>query len=154
MRPQRLLPLLLAALLPAALVQACHIEDHTPAGSRRDESAIREVVSGYLKDLNERDWGSARQRFTTGAEVDYAHSTVTLDQFLADMRKTADSLPARRQLLRLDLRQAGDLAAGWAAYRLGGGDAIAMSHFVLRRTPEGWRITHLSVARLPVGLEL
>ena len=40
----------------------------------------------------------------------------------------------RRQLLRLDLRQVGDLAAGWGAYRLGSGAAVAMSHFVLRRT--------------------
>ncbi|HTO73798.1 MAG TPA: nuclear transport factor 2 family protein [Gemmatimonadales bacterium] len=154
MRPLRPFCFLLAALLPVAVLQACHIEDHTPAGSRRDETAIRDAVSGYLKDLNQRNWASARQRFTAGAEVDYAHRTVSLDQFLADMRKLADSLPARRQLLRLDLRQAGDLAAGWAAYRLGTGDVVAMNHFVLRRTPDGWRITHLSVARLPAGLEL
>lgn len=149
MRPLR--PL---ALLLVALTSGCHIEDHTPAGSRRDETAIRDVVSGYLQDINARDWGSARQRFTAGAAVDYAHSSVSLDQFLSDLRKLPDSLPARRQLLRLDLRQVGDLAAGWGAYRLGTGDAIAMSHFVLRRTADGWRIAHLSVARVPAGQEL
>ncbi len=58
-----------------------------------------------------------------------------------------------RQLLRLDLRQVGDLAAGWGAYRLGPGPSVAMSHFVLRKTPDGWRIAHLSVARLQPGLE-
>jgi len=141
-------------LLLLASLAGCHIEDHTPAGSRRDETAIREVVAGYLEDLNARDWVSARQRFTAGAAVDYAHSSVTLDQFLADMRKLADSLPARRQLLRLDLRQVGDLAAAWGAYRLGSGDGLAVSHFVLRRTADGWRIAHLSVARLPAGQEL
>jgi ketosteroid isomerase-like protein len=149
MRPLRSL-----VFLAVGLCTACHIEDHTPAGSRRDESAIREVVSGYFEDINARDWASARQRFTAGAAVDYAHRTVSLDQFLLDMRKLTDSLPSRRQLLRLDLRQVGDLAAGWGAYRLGSGDAMAMSHFVLRRTPDGWRIAHLSVARLPVGQEL
>ena len=142
------------AALVLALAAACHIEDHTPAGSRRDESAIREVIAGYLQDLNQHDWSSARARFTPGARVDYAHSTITLDQFLEDMRRLGDSMPPRRQLLRLDLRQAGDLAAAWGAYRLGSGDSVAMSHFVLRRTPEGWRIAHLSVARLPAGLEL
>jgi hypothetical protein len=142
------------AALVLALSAACHIEDHTPAGSRRDESAIREVIAGYLQDLNQQDWDSARARFTQGARVDYAHSSVTLDQFLGDMRRMGDSISPRRQLLRLDLRQVGDLAAAWGAYRLGSGDSVAMSHFVLRRTPEGWRIAHLSVARLPAGQEL
>lgn len=142
------------AALVLALSAACHIEDHTPAGSRRDETAIREVVAGYLRDLNDRDWSSVRARFTQGARVDYAHSSVTLDQFLADMRQLTDSIPPHRQLLRLDLRQVGDLAAGWGVYRLGIGDAVAMSHFVLRRTPDGWRIAHLSVARVPAGQEL
>lgn len=143
----------LAAALLVALLSACHIEDHTPAGSRQDESAIRDVISGYITDVNQHNWSAARARFAPMASVDYAHNAVSLDQFFADMHRQSDTTVVRRQLLRLDLRQVGDLAAGWGAYRLGTGDVIAMSHFVLRKTGDGWRIAHLSVARLPAGID-
>ncbi|MEO8031633.1 MAG: hypothetical protein ABJC74_03030 [Gemmatimonadota bacterium] len=146
-------PSRLAAALAVVLLAACHIEDHTPAGSRQDETAIREVVARYIGDVNQRDWVAARSRFIPTASVEYAHASVSLDRFLLDMRRQSDSLSTRRELLRLDLRQVGDMAAGWGAYRLGPGEAIAMSHFVLRRTPEGWRIAHLAVARLPAGVD-
>jgi hypothetical protein len=143
----------IATALALLLLAACHIEDHTPAGSRLDETAIREVIAGYLGDVNQHDWTAARARFIPTASVDYAHNAVSLDQFLLDMHRQADTSPSRRQLIRLDVRQVGDLAAGWGAYRMGTGDVIAMSHFVLRRTPDGWRIAHLAVARLPAGVE-
>ena len=146
-------PSRIAAAFALLLLAACHIEDHTPAGSRQDETAIHEVIAGYLGDVNQRDWTAARGRFIPSASVDYAHTAVSLDQFLIDLHRQADSLPTRRQLLRLDVRQVGDLAAGWGAYRMGSGDQIAMSHFVLRRTAFGWRIAHLTVARLPAGID-
>jgi hypothetical protein len=143
----------IAGLAMLGSLAACRIEDHTPAGSRSDESAIRAVVAGYIRAINARDWAAARAAFLPGTTVDYAHATVPLDQFLKDLGQVADSDGAGRQLLRLDLRQVGDLAAGWGAYRLGPDAAVAMSHFVLRKTPDGWRISHLSVARLQSGLD-
>jgi hypothetical protein len=143
----------IAGLAMLGLLAACRIEDHTPAGSRSDESDIRAVVAGYIRAINVGDWAAARAAFLPGSTVDYAHETVPLDQFLQDLGQAADSNGDGRQLLRLDLRQVGDLAAGWGAYRLGSGTVVAMSHFVLRKTPDGWRISHLSVARLQSGLE-
>ena len=140
-------------LAAVALLAACRIEDHTPAGSRSDENAIRAVVADYIRAINAGDWPAARAAFLPGTTVDYAHATVSLDQFFRDLGQAADSIGSGRQLLRLDLRQVGDLAAGWGAYRLGPRGTVAMSHFVLRRTPEGWRIAHLSVARLQAGLD-
>jgi ketosteroid isomerase-like protein len=143
----------LLCLAALALLAACRIEDHTPAGSRSDESAIRAVVAGYISAINARDWSGARAAFLPGTTVDYAHATVTLDDFFKDLAESTDSSGRGRQLLRLDLRQVGDLAAGWGAYRLGAGSAVAMNHFVLRKTAVGWRIAHLSVARLQPGLD-
>ena len=143
----------IAGLATLGLLAACRIEDHTPAGSRSDESAIRAVVADYIRAINARDWTAARADFLPGTTVDYSHATVSLDQFFNDLGHVADSDGTGRQLLRLDLRQVGDLAAGWGAYRMGPGASVAMNHFVLRKTPDGWRIAHLSVARLQPGLE-
>lgn len=143
----------LLGMVALCLLAACRIEDHTPAGSRSDESAIRAMVAGYISAINSRDWAAARAAFLPGTTVDYAHATVTLDEFLRDLAESTDSSGQGRQLLRLDLRQVGDLAAGWGAYRLGSGPGVAMTHFVLRKTVVGWRIAHLSVARLQPGLD-
>jgi hypothetical protein len=60
-----------AALL---VLPACHFEDHTPAGSRRDEAQIREVVVEFYRGLAAMDWGHVRNFFAPGATVSFASS--------------------------------------------------------------------------------
>ena len=53
----RCVRLLLAALcLGATAGRACRIEDHTPAGTRRDEDAVQEIVARYAPRPERRDW--------------------------------------------------------------------------------------------------
>jgi len=83
----------IAGLATLGLLVACRIEDHTPAGSRSDESAIRAVVADYIRAINGRDWTAARADFLPGTTVDYSHETVSLDQFFKDLSQVADGEP-------------------------------------------------------------
>jgi hypothetical protein len=68
-----------------------------------------------------------------------------------------DPSPGELRVVRMDLRQEGDLAAAWVTTRLGGeggperGDVL--EHFVLRRGEGSWRIVNVAVAsgRTPAG---
>ena len=54
---------LLLALWLGATAAACRIEDRTPAGTRRDEDAVQELVARYARRLSSRDWDKVRALF-------------------------------------------------------------------------------------------
>lgn len=142
---------------------ACHIEDRTPAGSRRDDAAIQAVLAEYHRDLAARDWrraGDLAWRGATYAGVAAAgaggpvNRVVPLDSALAELAHQVDAVDPETfdvRILRTDVRQEGDLAAAWVATRRRvhhGGRVTEeewVEHFVLRRIAGGWRI--LNVAR-------
>ena len=53
--------LLVAACVGAAA--GCRIEDHTPAGTRRDEVAVQDLLARYTRGLDRRDWDRVRSLF-------------------------------------------------------------------------------------------
>ena len=58
-----------ALCLGLLLAAGCHIEDHTPTGSRRDEEAVQSLVARYARTLSERDWSGARALFWADAST-------------------------------------------------------------------------------------
>ncbi|HEX6614873.1 MAG TPA: nuclear transport factor 2 family protein [Gemmatimonadales bacterium] len=150
-----------AFCLGILLAVGCHIEDHTPSGSRRDEEAVQSLVSRYARTLSERDWSGARALFWPDATYSSplvlvtanGHQAVPVDLALGVLARRTDGLEPGRfdvRVLRSDFRQDGDLAAVWLVTRrtfprsggVRGGDWI--EHLVLRRIDGEWRI--LSVA--------
>lgn len=152
----RLLPVVAVLLLASA----CHIEDHTPSGSRRDESEIRAVLAEYIREFNARDWAACRSYFTTagggiqstaGADV----RLIPVDTLFARLA-AAPGEPGQYRILRTDLRQVGGYAAAWVnLHRSAAGAAEEqddVEHFTLVRTSRGWRIQFLAapwISRLP-----
>lgn len=60
---------------------------------------------------------------------------------------SGDPSPGDMRVVRVDLRQEGDLAAAWVTARLPGpeeGDVL--EHFVLRRSGNEWRVVNVGVA--------
>jgi poly(3-hydroxybutyrate) depolymerase len=151
-------------LLGAILSSACHIEDHTPAGSRRDESFIRAVVAGHYRCLAERRWAACRTAFWPGATFSATGGGDTLttvpraipvDSMIAALARTLSStVPGDwdLRLLRSEVHQDGDLATVWADVRQhsGDGDRATDTDFtellVLRRLGGAWRIASISLA--------
>jgi len=60
---------------------------------------------------------------------------------------SGDPSPGEMRIVRLDMRQEGDLAAAWVTARLPGpDDGEVLEHFVLRRSGEEWRVVNVGVA--------
>jgi hypothetical protein len=61
-----------------------------------------------------------------------------------------DPSPGELRVVRMDLRQEGDLATAWVTTRLGAEDRKerddVLEHFVLRRGEGTWRIVNVAVA--------
>lgn len=148
------------------LAGACHIEDHTPTGSRRDEEAVQALVARYARTLSERDWGAARALFWSDAiysgpmlpAAGSAHQAMPIDLALGMIARRVEGLDSRRfdvRVLRSDYRQDGDLAAVWLTTRrllpvagsVVGGEWI--EHLVLRRIYGEWRILSLAATASP-----
>lgn len=148
------------------LICACRLEDHTPAGSRRDEAQIRGVITEYYRSLADRDWVAARHFFIPQGMVSYPGDAADSSSGHPAMLVPADSLfqwleraadagrlpPPESRILRTDLRQANGYAAAWVTVqqnlpRQSGAPAMQedVEHWVLQRTPDGWRIVLLTL---------
>ena len=154
------------AVAGIVLLSACHFEDHTPAGSRRDEAQIREVVIEFYRGLAAMDWGQVRNFFAPGGRVSFLAVTpgdsvarahvLPADSVLLTWARTAGESSGVRgevRIIRADLRQVEGLAAVWVTLRLKlpfqrpgeDADGEGVEHMVLHRTADGWRIALLSL---------
>jgi hypothetical protein len=155
-----------ALCLGLLLAAGCRIEDHTPAGSRRDEEAVQALVSRYARTLSDRDWGAARALFWPDAiysgpllpREGSAHQAVPISLALGMMARWVDGIDSGRydvRVLRSDYRQDGDLAAVWLTTRrllpVAGSviDGEWIEHLVLRRINGEWRILSLAATPSP-----
>ena len=60
---------------------------------------------------------------------------------------SGDPNPGDLRVVRVDLRQEGDLAAAWVVARLAApNDTEVVEHFVLRRSGDEWRVVNVGVA--------
>lgn len=160
--------LLLAALcLGAMAVAACRIEDHTPAGTRRDEDAVQEIVARYARTMSARDWGRVRALFWRNGTYSgpliprSAGNALPVDSALHVIARAVEGPEASDfdvRTLRTDLRQEGDLAAVWVTLRrstpLAGPGAVErdwVEHLVLRRIGANWRILSVAGSSVPRG---
>ena len=112
-----------ASARPAA---ACRIEDHTPAGTRRDEDAVQEIVARYARGWTARDWDQVRALFWRNGTYSgpliprSAGNALPIDSALRVIARTVEGPEAgtfQVRVLRTDLRQEGDLAAVWVTLR-------------------------------------
>ena len=147
-RPRRMI----IVLALASLAAGCAIEDRSPDGGRRDEEAIRGVVTSYYSGVSTRSWDATRIHFWDSALVQVRTDPGTgwrgftgADSYGAWLasRPGAD---AEIRALRIDARQEGDFAAAWVETRAAGADRsrTPADHFVLRRIDGAWRITGLA----------
>ncbi|MEP6574462.1 MAG: hypothetical protein ABJD11_17305 [Gemmatimonadota bacterium] len=148
---QRWVPLLLIAVAGSA----CHIEDRTPAGSRRDDIAIRGVILDFYRGRSDGDtarYRSALWKSATWGPVARPGTATPEPLFLP-----IDSLPGYSgasssghdvQVLRIDLRQERDVAAAWVSYTehtaTNPGEGALVDHVLLKRIGTDWRIANLS----------
>jgi hypothetical protein len=158
--------LLLAAACVGALA-GCRIEDHTPAGTRRDEVAVQDVLARYARGLDRRDWDQVRSLFWRNGTYSgpliprSAGNPVPIDSALGIFARTLDAYEASTfqvRSLRTDIRQEGDVAAAWVTFRrsapLAGAGVVErdwVEHVVLRRIGSGWRILSVSGSSVPRG---
>ena len=157
-------------LLAAACVGAaagCRIEDHTPAGTRRDEVAVQDVLAQYTRGLDRRDWDQVRSLFWRNGTYSgplIPRSTgnpFPIDSALGIFGRTLGGHEASAfqvRSLRTDLRQEGDVAAAWVTLRrsapLTGAGVVErdwVEHIVLRRIGSGWRILSVAGSSTPRG---
>lgn len=137
-------------------VWACQIEDRTPTGTRRDEAAIEEVLTAYHQRLSTGDRAAVRELFWPNAIYSVGR-IARLDSVLPRLLVAATpdgGSPNEVRMVRVDLRQEGDLAAAWVALRRQAPGTSApqsdwMEHFVLRRGSGGWRIASIALAPGP-----
>ena len=157
--------LLVAACVGAAT--GCRIEDHTPAGTRRDEVAVQDVLSRYTRGLDRRDWDQVRSLFWRNGTYSgpliprSAGNPVSIDSALGIFAFTLDGHePSTFQVrsMRTDLRQEGDVAAAWVTLRrrtpLAGAGVVErdwVEHIVLRRIGSSWRILSVAGSSVPRG---
>lgn len=149
------------------LLSACHLEDHTPSGSRRDEAQIRGVITEFYRGLAAMDWSQVRNFFTPGGRVSFlamsagdtsgrARVLPADSALLSWARLAGDNAGAsgEARVIRADLRQADGVAAVWVTVRLKlsfprqpgeVADVDAVEHLVFHRTGDGWRIELLSI---------
>jgi len=152
-------------LVPTA---ACHIEDRTPTGSRRDEDAVIALISQYGRSLSEQDWSTVRGLFWRGGSYSgplvprSVGQAVPIDSALAQMARGVDGSGPESydvRILRTDFRQNGDVAAAWVTTRrrtpIAGAGMPAerdwVEHLVLRRIGGNWRILTVAGATIPRG---
>lgn len=157
-------------LLAAACVGAaagCRIEDHTPAGTRRDEVAVQDVLARYTRGLDRRDWDQVRALFWRNGTYSgpliprSAGHPVSIDLALRFFAGSLDGHePSTFQVrsLRTDLRQEGDVATVWVTLRrrtpLAGAGVVErdwVEHVVLRRIGSSWRILSVAGSSVPRG---
>jgi SnoaL-like protein len=160
--------LLFAALcLGAMAAAACRIEDRTPAGTRRDEDAVQEIVARYARRLSARDWDRVRALFWRNGTYSgpmiprSAGNALPIDSALHLIEGTVEGPEAATfqvRVLRTDLRQEGDLAAVWVTLRrrasLPGAGPVErdwVEHMVLRRIGPNWRILSVAGSSVPRG---
>ena len=163
----RSLRFLLACLLLAAAT-GCHIEDHTPTGSRRDEDAVIALIAQYGRGLAEQDWNAVRGLFWRGGSYSgplvprSVGQAVPIDSALAHMARRANGSGPESydvRILRTDFRQDGDVAAAWVTTRrrtpIAGAGVPAerdwVEHLVLRRIGGSWRILTVAGGTAPRG---
>jgi len=158
----------LAPLAFLLALSACHIEDRTPTGTRRDEDAVQGLVAAYARHLSERDWGATRRLFWRDGSYSgpliprSVGAALPIDSALAVIGRTVDggdpgSFDVR--VLRTDFRQDGDLAGVWVTLHrrmaLPGGVGLSerdyVEHLVLRRIGGQWRILSVAGSALPRG---
>lgn len=157
------------ALLVGALCLAagCRIEDRTPAGTRRDEVAVQDVLARYTRGLDRRDWDQVQSLFWRNGTYSgpliprSAGNPVPIDSALGIFARTLDIHEASTfqvRSLRTDIRQEGDVAAAWVTFRrrtpLAGAGVVErdwVEHLVLRRIGSGWRILSVSGSSVPRG---
>ena len=157
--------LLLAAACLAATA-GCRIEDRTPAGTRRDEVAVQNVLARYTRGLDRRDWDQIRSLFWRNGTYSgplIPRSTgnpVSIDSALRVVASALDLQPSTFQVrsLRTDLRQEGDVAAAWITLRrstpVAGAGVVErdwVEHVVLRRIGSSWRILSVAGSSAPRG---
>jgi hypothetical protein len=152
-------------LLPAV---GCRIEDHTPAGSRRDEDLVLALIAEYASSLSERDWNGVRALFWRGGSYSgplvprSVGQAVPIDSALAHMARRVDGSGPESfdvRVLRTDFRQDGDVAAAWVTTRRRtpvAGDGVSVErdwveHLVLRRLGGNWRILSVAGTTSPRG---
>jgi hypothetical protein len=162
-RPRRM-----ALCFGLLLAAGCHIEDHTPTGSRRDEEAVQSLVARYARTLSARDWNGVRALFWADASYSgpmlpaagTGHQAVPIDLALSLIARRVEGVGADRfdvRVLRSDYRQDGDLAAVWLTTRrllpVAGSviDGEWIEHLVLRRIDGDWRILSLAATASPRG---
>jgi hypothetical protein len=157
--------LLAVFLLGTAL--ACRIEDHTPAGTRRDEDEVLGIVARYARRLSAREWERVRALFWRNGTYSgplvprSAGNALPIDSALhviARALEGPDSAMFDVRVLRTDLRQEGDLTAVWVTLRrrvpLPGAGPVErdwVEHLVLRRIGRSWRILSVAGSSLPRG---
>jgi hypothetical protein len=154
----------LAALIAAALLAGCHIEDRTPTGTRRDDDAIRGLLATYYKSLGARDWARSRTLFWDSATVELRHaapdsawrdfrSADAYHQYLARTYAGDRNRAIAVRIFRLDTRVQGDLASAWVITRRrplaweGREEVGTADQLLFRRRGGAWRI--VSFASVP-----
>jgi hypothetical protein len=145
-----------AALLALA---ACRVEDHTPAGSRRDDDAIQRLLVLYTRGISIRDWPGVRGLFWRDGSYEIVtpegNRILPIDSARAAVLPRWDPVagpPSDVRILRADTRQEGDLAATWLVTRQrisqrgGEVESDRVEHLVLRRVGGDWRIVNVALA--------
>jgi hypothetical protein len=141
------MPRFAVALAAAILLAGCRIENRAPAGSLRDDQAIRGAVAAFYRGTAAADWPAVRALFWDSASVQRgAHEGGEWMAFESadDFRLWlgAGRMPALEPV-RVEPRQDGDLAGVWVTTRRAGTErgTASVDHFLLRRMGDGWRIT-------------
>ncbi len=153
-----------AALIVAGLLAGCHIEDRTPTGTRRDDDAIRALLTTYYQSLGARDWAGSRALFWDSAAVELRRAAPdsawrdfrgadAYHQYLARTYAGDRNRAIAVRIFRLDTRLQGDLASAWVITRRrplageGREEVGTADHLLLRRKDGAWRI--VSYASVP-----
>jgi len=143
----------IAAVLVLA---ACRIENRAPAGSLRDDEAIRGVVTSYYRVVAAAEWTSVRSLFADDARIRRGPSeggswrTFDSPEEYSAWLELGASTPL--EPVRVEPRQDGDFATVWVVTRRAGTTrgSAGSDHFQLRRIAGAWRIiSFVSVAAVP-----
>lgn len=137
----------LLALL--GMVAGCELETRPPSGSRRDDSAVGEVVADFYRALAARDSAGLRAAtFVAGsAMLDATGTTVTLVPVMAVLdvpeRRTLGTAPRQ---VRTEVRMDGGMAVVRVVLAApsddGAGELEATDVLTLGRREGQWRIAH------------